>query len=153
MTTVRELMETKVVSVITAAPIIEVARQMKVMSIGVIAVSDEGKFQGIITQRDLIDVLATAGEPLRESAGTIMNKNCTIISPNDDILRAADIMVEKRVQVLPVIDNGKLLGIFSLENLAGQSRGVAAVVFCKTIKHQTSMEDHLREYVSLAGTR
>ncbi len=153
MTTVREIMESRVVSINPSTPIVEVARLMKVMRTGVVAVCDNGKFRGIITQGDLVNVLATAGEPLRESAGSMMRKNWPIISPDDDILRAADVMVDKSVHVLPVVDNGKLLGLFSLDNLAQKSRGVAAVVFCKTIKLQTSQEVQARENVSLADVR
>lgn len=153
MTTVKEIMESRVVSVNSLTPIVEVARLMQMMRTWVVAVCDNGKFQGIITQRDLVNVLATAGEPLEESAGMIMNKNCPIISPDDDILRAADVMVEKGVHVLPVVDNGKLIGMFSLNNLAQKSRGVAAVIFCKTIKLQTSQEIPVQKNLSLANVR
>ena len=125
MTTVKEIMESRVVSVNTATPIVEVERLMKVMKTGVVAVCDNGKFQGMITQRDLVNILATAGEPLKESAGSMMNKNCPIISPNDDILRAADVMVEKGVHVLPVVVKR---GIHhQLDGLSGTPRTLSVV--------------------------
>jgi len=48
-TTVIEIMKSRVVSVDTSTPFVELARLMKVMRTGVIAVCDNWKFQGIIT--------------------------------------------------------------------------------------------------------
>jgi len=125
---------------------------MKVLRTEVIAVCENGKFRGIVTQRDVVNVLATAGEPLKESAGSMMNKNWPVVSPDEDILRAADVMVSSGVRVLPVVNDGKLLGLLSLANLAQKSRGIAAVVYCKAIKLETLCAAQARESVALAET-
>jgi CBS domain-containing protein len=69
-----------------------------------------------------------------------MNNHLPIISPGDDIIQAAKVMVNRNVRVLPVAQNGKLLGLFTLDNLAGESLALATMVFSKTIKPGVSRE-------------
>ena len=132
---VRDVMTSEVIPVLPSTPVIEVAYQMKVSGTGVIPVCDNGKFRGVITERDIvIGIVATGTDPVTEPARSIINNHQPIISPGDDIMQAAKVMVNNGVRVLPVAQNGKLLGLFTLDDLAGESLALAAMVFSKTIK-------------------
>ena len=76
---VRDIMTSEFISVPPHTPVIEVAHQMKAMGIRVIPVCERGKFQGLITERDIVvGTVATATDPVTESASLVMrtrNKN------------------------------------------------------------------------------
>ena len=138
---VRDVMASEFASVSSHTPVIEMAHQMKVSGTGVIPVCDNGKFQGIVTERNIvIGIVATAADPVTEPARSVMNNNLPIISPGDDIIQAAKVMVNNGVRVLPVAQNEKLLGLFTLDDLAQESLALAAMVFSKTVKLQASRE-------------
>lgn len=137
MTKVRELMTREVPVVSPLTPCIEVARQMSTCGTGIVVVYDKERFRGIITERDIVNILANVGEPLMKPAGSIIgNCHSITITPDDDVMQAANVMVENGVRVLPVVENGKLCGLLSLDNLARTSSGIAALVFVKTAKYQ-----------------
>ena len=132
---VKDVMTSELASVPPLTPVIEVAHQMKVSGRGVIPVCDNGKFRGVITERDIvIGVVATATDPVTEPARSVMNNHLPLISPGDEIMQAAKVMVDNGARVLPVAQNGKLLGLFTLDDLARESLGLAAMVFSKTVK-------------------
>lgn len=129
---VEEIMDDKVDTIVSSTPIIKVAQQMLESGRDVVPVCDDDKFRGIIAERDI--VAAISRNPATEPASSLINGHFPVISPDDDIVDAATIMVNKGVHVLPVVKNGRLLGLFTLENLAHRSQALAALVFSKTIK-------------------
>ncbi len=130
MSMVQDMMSTEINAVSPSTPVIEVAHQMKVRGTGVIPVCDDGKFRGLITERDIvINVVAAALDPVTECAGSVMSKRQPVVSPDDDILQAANVMVDNGVRVLPVVEGGNLVGLFTLEHFARQCPSLAAVVF------------------------
>jgi len=138
---VKDIINGDVISVASSTPIIEVARQMRDCGAGVIPVCENGKFQGVITERDIvISLVAAASDLKKQQAGTLAHSRHPMISPGVDIMQAAKMMVDHGVRVLPVVQNGKLLGLFTLEDLARESIALAAMVFSKTIKPQASGE-------------
>ncbi len=134
---VRDVMVSNINSVSPSTPVIEVAHQMKVSGRGVVSISDKDKFLGLITERDIVvNVVARATDPVTEPASGIMNEHLPIVSPDDDIMEAAKVMGNSGVRALPVVQSGKLLGLFTIEGLAEKSQALAAMVFSKTIKSQ-----------------
>jgi len=141
MVKVRDIMNAEVISVPSSTPIIEVAHQMKIRGTGVIPIYDQGKFRGLITERHIVtEVIANAVDPVVETAGSVTNKHQPAISPDEEIMQAAKVMVNNDVQVLAVVQNGELLGLLTLEDLARASLALAAMVFSRTMASRTSAE-------------
>jgi CBS domain-containing protein len=139
MAKVRDIMNTEVISVPSSTPIIEVAHQMKNRGTGIIPICDQGKFRGLITERRIVtEIIANAIDPVVESAGSVMNKHQPVISPDDEIMQAAKVMISNDVQVLAVVQSGELLGLLTLEDVARESLALAAMVFSKTMTSQTT---------------
>ena len=139
MAKVRDIMNTQIISVPSSAPIIEVAHQMKNRGMGVIPICDQGKFRGLITERHIVtEIIANAVDPVVETAGSVTNKHQPAISPDEEIMQAAKVMVNNDVQVLAVVQNGELLGLLTLEDVARENLALAAMVFSKTIKSQVA---------------
>jgi CBS domain-containing protein len=141
MSKVRDIMNTHIISVPPSAPIVEVAHQMKMRGTGVIPICDQGKFRGLITERHIVtEIIANAIDPVVETAGSVINKHQPVITPDEEIMQAVKVMVSNDVQVLAVVQNGELLGLLTLEDLARESLALAVMVFSKTMTSRTSAE-------------
>jgi len=137
MTRVKEIMRCDVPSVSPSASIVEVAQKLRDCGTGTLPVCEKGKLRGVITERDIVcAIVATADDPTTGTAGSLMRKRQPTISPGDDITRAARVMADNGVRLLPVAQNGQLLGLLTLENLGRESLALAAWVFSRNLKTQ-----------------
>ena len=144
---VKDIMTREFVSVPPSTPIIEVAQKMRNSRTGVIPVCDKGKFRGVITERDIvIGIVANACNPKREHARSLINIHHPIISPGEEIMQAAKVMVNHGVRALPVAQSGRLLGLFTLDDLARESLTMAAVVFTQTVRPKAVNKVKVRAY-------
>ena len=135
MTTVKEVMMSEVTSVTLSTPTNEVAQRMKTSGTGTIPVCENGKLRGLITERDIVvSVVAAGRDPGVTPAGSVMSKDWPTISPNEDIWRAVNVMADRGVKVLPVVQDSKLVGLLSLDDLTRKSPALAAMVFSRSIK-------------------
>jgi len=98
----------------------EAAEAMRANDIGdVIMTDDNGKVAGILTDRDLVvRVIAEGRDPRATRIGDIASRNLASVAPDDAVGRAVQIMREKAVRRLPVVEKGKVVGIVSLGDLA-----------------------------------
>ena len=72
-----------------------------------------GQLKGIITKARLDHYLKEAGNSRELTAADVMDRNPTIISPDDDIRYAMLLMMDEGISCLPVIEQGKLIGILT----------------------------------------
>jgi CBS domain-containing protein len=116
---VRELMTTDVDRVAPSSKITDAAKQMRDLNIGSLPVVDRQEVVGIITDRD-IAVRATADgvNPDEVLVKEVMTANPVTISPDQKVSEAADLMAQHQIRRLPVVENGKLVGILSLGDVA-----------------------------------
>jgi len=131
-----ELMDRGSFSVALGDSVIVVARRMLLSRSGVVPVCENGRFCGVVTERDVVNFIGTAFDPLSGSAGDIMNAKVPVISPGIDIWQAANTMVEAGAWALPVVEKGNLLGMFTLQNFAVESPALAAMVFARTARRE-----------------
>jgi predicted transcriptional regulator len=91
---------------------------------GVIPVVDNGQVVGVITDRDICIASGSKNrEPSMITVSEVMTRRLYSCSPDADIREALQIMRERRVRRLPVIDaKGKLCGILSLNDVAIKAR-------------------------------
>ena len=116
-----KLQEIMVRDVIQAAPdeTIGVAgKRMRESAVGCLVVTLAGAVKGIITDRDLLACLAQAHDPYRCKISAHMHRPVHVLRPDEDHATAAVVMHEKRIKRIPIAQNGKLLGIVSLSDLA-----------------------------------
>ncbi len=130
---VEEIMERNPVTVCPSASVIEVARKMKEHKLEVILVCEKGKLRGVITEGDIVSgIVASAQNPRRQEAKSLMQYNGPKISPGDDALSAARLMARHRVHYLPVVQNGKMKGLLTLDHLVSESLAAASLVLDRT---------------------
>jgi CBS domain-containing protein len=108
--------------------VIDVARKMKHEDAGFIPVVQNGDTViGVITDRDIvIRCLAEGHDPRSETAEHLMSTRITFISPDDDIKEAARKMEDEEIRRLPVVENGRLVGVLSHGNLVQATKDKTA---------------------------
>jgi CBS domain-containing protein len=109
-------------SVVTApvgAAVREVAELMRERNVGsVVLVDDDGEPVGFVTDRDLaVSVLADGRDPADLAADHASTPVVTG-SPAMDVREAAELMTGHGIRRLPVVDDGRLTGIVTLDDLA-----------------------------------
>src|SRR5512139_215511 len=73
-------------------------------------VDDDGALVGIVVERDLL-VAAMRYLQSRVEIGDIMTRNVVTVSPDADLVDVARTMLERKIGGLPVVEDGKLVGI------------------------------------------
>ncbi|NSL50749.1 CBS domain-containing protein [Calidifontibacillus erzurumensis] len=118
MKTVRDIMSTNVEYCTPQDNAYEVASKMKDLNVGAIPIVENGQLIGMITDRDLV-VRGIAEKRSGSNAVTnLMTDELVTISPSATVEEAARLMAEKQIRRLPVVENGQLVGIVSLGDLA-----------------------------------
>lgn len=101
----------------------EAARKMWQQQTGSLLVIDGEDLVGIVTERDILKAVAT-GVPLDDTRiSQVMSKDLVTVGPGTSLREAAKIMDERWIRHLPVLDNGKLVGIISQRDLSGVLAG------------------------------
>lgn len=116
---VRDVMTADPVSLDADTPVSEAAKKMKEHDIGDVIVVDGGRVCGIVTDRDI--VVRAVGEdkdPTATPLGEICSRDVTTVSPDDDLTVAGDRMRERAVRRMPVVEDGRAVGIVSIGDLA-----------------------------------
>ncbi|MBP3950391.1 CBS domain-containing protein [Bacillus suaedae] len=113
-----ELMATDVITVTPDQSIQEAAILMKQHDIGSIPVIENKKLVGIITDRDITLRSTAEGKDTHIPIAQCMSTNLTVANPKTDINEAAAIMAEHQIRRLPIVDNGELVGIVAIGDLA-----------------------------------
>ncbi len=85
-------------------------------SVGALVVTfPDQPLAGMLSERDMVRALyAKGGSALDEKISAYMNQNIITISPETTIVQAMEIMTEKRVRHLPVLQKGSLVGLVSI---------------------------------------
>lgn len=115
MTTVGEFMTTRLVTMDGTDTLTAAAQEMRDRSIGDVIVTDGDAVLGIVTDRD-ITVRGVAEELDVDSAtlNQILSQDVVTVSQYDDAVAAADLMRTYGVRRLPVLEDGRLVGLVSL---------------------------------------
>jgi CBS domain-containing protein len=115
----RDIMVKDVVQISSSTAVIDAVRVMDRNEIGCILIVDRGQTRGIITQRDLMEkVLERASDPREVRVSDVMTKKLVIGNPEMDIHEAANLMFKKKIKRLPIAEDGKLVGLVTLTNIA-----------------------------------
>ncbi|HZG81640.1 MAG TPA: CBS domain-containing protein [Brevibacillus sp.] len=117
--TLREIMTKDVATVTLKDNVYEVACKMRDWNVGVIPVVDEKEdVIGVITDRDI--VIRGLAEKRQGSAAIeqVMTRDIILGQPGMTVDEAAKIMAQHQIRRLPVVENGKLVGIVAIADMA-----------------------------------
>lgn len=116
----REVMTPDPVTVAATANLQHAAELMRDRNIGDVLVIDEsGALAGIVTDRDIIvEGIADGVDPASTSVDEVCSHDPISLGPDDSVAEAAKLMSDRAIRRLPIVDNGSLIGIVSLGDLA-----------------------------------
>jgi CBS domain-containing protein len=116
---ISDIMTTNPASVGPDATLGEVATLMRQEDCGSIPVVEDGRLVGIVTDRDIVVRAIAAGkDPKRTPVSEVMSADPITIDPNGDVTEAERQMRERQVRRLPVVEDGKLVGIIVTAQIA-----------------------------------
>ena len=117
---IRDVMSRKPVTLRLDDTVSSAAEAMKQNNIGDVLVMDsENKVAGIVTDRDIaVRAVAEGKDPSATSLDEVCSSNIATISPDDPVSAAVDMMRERAIRRLPVVDGGKPVGVVSIGDLA-----------------------------------
>lgn len=121
MKNVKDILKSKKVGILTIAPDATVLAAIELMAeknVGSLLVMEGDKLVGIITERDYSRKVILAG---KSSSNTlvkeIMTQKLVVIQPSSTIEECMVLMIENSVRYLPVIEDGKAIGVISIGNV------------------------------------
>jgi CBS domain-containing protein len=86
-------------------------------AISSVVVMDGDRLAGIVTERDLVNLVADGKDPRTTTVTERMTTNVDTVGPRTDIAEAAEHMARLRIRHLPIVDEGTLVGIISIRDL------------------------------------
>lgn len=115
----REIMTAGVVTADEDDAVRKVAGLMRERGVGSVVICDpEGAPAAMITDRDVAVRVAARDRPLSEPAGEHASRPLISAGPEMSLEEAAALMVQHRVRRLPVLEDGELVGIVTLDDIA-----------------------------------
>ena len=117
MAKVRKVMMTNVSTLKKEAKIGEAARLLVKTENGCIVVVENNLPIGIVTELDFVRHVPTSGKTLKEPVSKIMSSPVTFMSPDTKLEEALKIIDTKRFRKYPVVENGKLAGLVTKNDI------------------------------------
>jgi CBS domain-containing protein len=121
MTTTHDILRSKGHAVYSVRPEDTVLAALGVMAehdIGAVLVLDGDQVVGILTERDYARKVALVGRASKDSpVRSIMTADVVCVPPTGTVQDCMELMTERRVRHLPVVENGRLVGLVSIGDL------------------------------------
>jgi CBS domain-containing protein len=119
MPTVRDVMTAEPLTLDVGETLVAAARQMRDADIGDVIVTEGGAVRGIVTDRDIaVRGVAEELDPTTTTLAQVVTRDLVTVGPDDDLSVAADLMRSYAVRRLPVVEDGQLVGVVSLGDVA-----------------------------------
>jgi CBS domain-containing protein len=116
---IREVMTPAPETIQADRPASEAAKKMKEADAGMIPVMDNGNLLGTVTDRDIaLRVVAEGKDPQSTTVGEIASKDVVTVQPDESLDDALQKMAKHQVRRLPVVENGRLIGVVAQADVA-----------------------------------
>ncbi|CAN4275246.1 COG0517 FOG, CBS domain [Methylophilaceae bacterium] len=142
MKTIQQLLATKkhqeVISIAPHRPVFDALVVLAEYEIGALMVLEGEKLVGIFSERDYAREVVLKGKSSKTTAvSEVMTANVISVKLGDTVEQAMTVMTEKRIRHLPVLDNGKVVGMLSIGDLVKE-----------TIAYQQGLIKQLESYIT-----
>jgi CBS domain-containing protein len=122
-TTVKDVMTSKPTSIAGDAMVVEAARRMLSEDVGSLPVVDGDEVVGMITDRDVVlQVVAKDLDPNKVPVSTVCSESPVTARADDSLDDALAKMAKEQVRRLPVVSDGRLVGILAQADIARTAR-------------------------------
>ena len=141
MRTVRQLLESKpaeIIAISPDAPVIDAIRLMAERRVGALVVMEGARLAGILSERDYARKIVLQGRSSKDTpVRDIMTAEVITVRPEDSSDHCMQVVTDKRIRHLPVMQGGDVVGVLSIGDL------VRAV-----IEEQKQELDQLQRYLA-----
>ena len=138
---VRHILQSKRETCCTVGPDITVYEAIEIMSeknIAAVLITENEALTGIFTEHDYTRKVVLKGKSSKlTKVGELMSRNPHRVSPDASVEECMEIMNSKRIRNLPVVDDGKLVGVVSVGDLIRY-----------IIEEQKGIIQHLENYIT-----
>ena len=116
---VRDTMTGSPRSIDASTSVVEAAQLMREGHIGSLPITADEQLVGMITDRDIaMRVVAEAADHTNTSVGDVSSRDVVTVEPDEDLDEALQLMARHQVRRLPVVENGRLVGIVAQADIA-----------------------------------
>ena len=140
MKTVAQMLKLKPAGVISIRPDVPVLDALKLLAdkdVGAVLVMDGPRLMGIISERDYARKVALKGKSSSDTpVSEIMTREVVVVTPAQTNEECMALMTKKRARHIPVIDNGRVVGVLSIGDLVKDA-----------ISEQQFIIDQLEHYI------
>jgi len=130
----------ELITIGAGSSIIDAASKMMQRNIGALIVEHDTKLVGMITERDVVKILASTEckmQDLKVSDIMVHSENLLVAEPEDEVEYVMVVMIQKGIRHMPIVERGELSGIISIRDVV------------KTHVKKLNAEIHfLKEYIS-----
>ena len=141
--TVRAILDTKGHQVQSVEPGAKLSAAIKILSerrIGAVLVLEQGRMEGILSERDIVRVLGERGAAvLDEPVSSVMTRKVVSCREKDTVSEIMEMMTNGKFRHLPVVEDGRVVGLISIGD----------IVKWRVREYETEQEA-LRDYIKTA---
>jgi len=147
---VEDVMTMDVITIDENTSVKEAADIMNQYEIGCLIAVRKGKAIGIITERDLLKrIIVEAKNPEQTKVGEVMSSPLEVVAPGTSLEDALQLMFDKKIKKLPVVEKNHLLGLVSLTDIARCQPAIIKILKSFAVAQDTpkSMKKVLGYYI------
>jgi CBS domain-containing protein len=138
-TTVRDSMTEHPKTVAASAPVSEAARLMAAENVGSLPVVDGDELVGIVTDRDLVvEVVARGFDAESVLVSDVCSEQPVVATPDEPLDEALKRMAKEQVRRLPVVSEGRLVGILAQADVAREAQAESTGQMVEQISQEQS---------------
>ncbi|ADI30883.1 CBS domain-containing protein [Methylotenera versatilis] len=142
MKTLQQLLDNKkhktVISIAPHRPVFDALVVLAEYKIGALVVLDGDKLVGVFSERDYAREIILKGKSSKTTPiSEVMSSNVLTVKPNDTVEQAMNIMSDKHIRHLPVLEGNKVIGMLSIGDLVKE-----------TIEYQQTLIKQLESYIT-----
>ncbi|MVT49148.1 CBS domain-containing protein [Bradyrhizobium yuanmingense] len=141
--TVRSILNTKGHQIMSVEPDTKLADAIKLLAekkIGAVLVMSQSRLEGILSERDIVRVLGERGAGVLEApVSEVMTRKVVTCKETDTVAELMEMMTTGKFRHLPVIDNGKVVGLISIGDIVK-----------RRVQEYESEQEALRDYIKTA---
>jgi CBS domain-containing protein len=141
--TVRAILDSKGHQIQSVEPGARLSAAIKTLGerkIGALLVMNEGRLEGILSERDIVRVLGERGAAvLEEPVSAVMTRKVVSCKQSDTVSAIMEMMTLGKFRHLPVVEDGKVVGLISIGDIVKQR-----------VQEYESEQEALRDYIKTA---
>jgi CBS domain-containing protein len=120
---IRDVMSTSPCAIDADKPVAYAAKMMKQEDVGLAPIVEGERLVGTLTDRDIVvRVVAEGKDPQTVTAREVASTDLVTIDPQQDLDEALQLMASKQVRRLPVVEEGRLVGVLAQADIAREAK-------------------------------